>query len=141
MSEPRYQVAWPYLTVKILDGATGATTVVGYTEGGILPPTADAEDVKRLVAKGALREIPASENQQLAAEPKPTPKTGESSQPAALPGTADAPAKPAQPPAQASKAEWVAYAVAMRPEGVSEEGAKAKAEAMSKAELAAKFGA
>lgn len=47
---------------------------------------------------------------------------------------------PAKPAPNANKPEWVAYAVSQRAEGVSEEDARVKAEAMSKAELAAKYG-
>jgi hypothetical protein len=46
----------------------------------------------------------------------------------------------ARPSPSASKADWVAYAVAQRAEGVSEEDATAEAEAMTKADLIAAYG-
>lgn len=60
--------------------------------------------------------------------PGPQPQTGTTA--------AEAPAKPK---ANASKNDWVAYAVSVRPDGMSEEDAKASAEAKTRDELAAAF--
>lgn len=46
---------------------------------------------------------------------------------------------PAPPAPNANKPEWVAYAVAVRPDGVSEEDARAAAEATKKDDLVAKY--
>lgn len=51
-----------------------------------------------------------------------------------------APAPPAPPAPNATKPEWVAYAVIQRAEGVSEDDARAEADKLTKAELIAKYG-
>lgn len=130
----QYQVVWSYCTVKVVDAATGSLTIVGLGKDAILPPTANPDDVKRLLGKGAIVELgppepaaPAEPVKQPAPEVKPEVKP-------------EVEVKPKQPPTNASKAEWVAYAVAMRDEGVSEANAKADAEAMSKADLITVYG-
>lgn len=65
-----YRAAWPHVTVGILDEA-GSRTVVAFADGGILPPNADPEDVKRLVTKGALVEVEPAEAEPKAKEPEP----------------------------------------------------------------------
>lgn len=75
-----HRVAWPYANVRIIDPATGTTTVVGLVKDQPVPSIADPEDVKRLVTKGALvpfdpvaAPAPAPEP---AAEAKPAKATG-----------------------------------------------------------------
>lgn len=67
--QKQWRAAWPHVTVRIIDETTGAPTVVAFGEGGILPPSADPEDVKRLAAKGALVEVESTEP----AKPQPEP--------------------------------------------------------------------
>jgi len=50
----RYRTAWPHVTVKVMDEATGKPTVAAFGAGVIVPLSADPDDVKRLLAKGAL---------------------------------------------------------------------------------------
>jgi len=50
----RYRTAWPHVTVRIMDEPTGKKTVVAFGMDVIIPLSADPDDVKRLVAKGAL---------------------------------------------------------------------------------------
>lgn len=71
MSTLTYRVAWPYANVRIIDPATGTTTVIGLAKGGHVPPSADPQDVKRLVAKGALEAVEAAPVP--APEPAPEP--------------------------------------------------------------------
>lgn len=130
-----WRAAWPHVTVGILDEG-GSRTVVAFGEGGVLPPNADPEDVKRLAVKGALVEVEAAEPD------KPVEKTAATpvKEPDHEPQPVIAEPKLRAPQTNASKAEWVAYAVAMRDEGVSEANAKADAEAMSKADLITVYG-
>lgn len=124
----QYQVVWPYATVKLIDGATGQPTFRGFNEGSVLPLTADANDVKRLVGKGAVAAL------------------GEQAPPAVVlpdpePDVEPAPdVKPERPKDYAPKPEWVDYAVACRAGGVSEEDARVEAEGKPKADLITEFG-
>lgn len=132
-----YQAAWPHVLVKIIDEASGQPTVIAFAEGGTIPPSADPEDVKRLVVKGALVEVEAAEADKPAKETALRPVTSAPVAPAAA-KPAD---KPVAPQPNATRAEWIAYAVANRAAGVSESDAKAEAEAMpNKADLIAKYG-
>lgn len=129
MSGP-HQVVWPYATVKLIDAATGQSTVRGFAEGSVLPPNADAEDVRRLVAKGAVVSTAPT-------RPSPEPTTAPET-PALDPG--QDPGETGRPKDYASKPEWVDYAVSKRADDVSEEDARAVAELTSKADLIAEFG-
>ncbi len=46
------RVTAPYATVKVIDTPSGKPTVYGFYEGGILPPSADPENVANLVRRG-----------------------------------------------------------------------------------------
>lgn len=155
-----YVVTAPYVTLKVKD-LTGQEAVLGFYESGTLPDGANKDDVERLIRKGMVAESGTAEAD--LAAPAGTPKPGEppnvpvTEQPiAALPlaerqrlqqEAADkvaadaAKAKEgAAPSARASKDEWVDWAVAQRAEDVSEQDARAEAEAMTKNDLMAKYG-
>ena len=74
----RYRTAWPHVTIKIADPASGKKTVAALGMDVIVPSSADPEDVQRLLAKGALvAEADPSEPEpkpQLEPEPKAEPK-------------------------------------------------------------------
>ncbi|WP_229401921.1 hypothetical protein [Micromonospora okii] len=61
--------------------------------------------------------------------------------PATVPGTpgGGATASEGRPPVAASKADWVAYHVDQRPDDIDEATARAEAEAMTKADLVARY--
>jgi hypothetical protein len=104
-----WRAAWPHVTVRILDETTGQPTVVAFNDGGILPPSADPEDVKRLAAKGALVEVEPDEPAKPAREPEPA-KTGVFTGGAVQPEHATAKAsikepEPAKSPAKPSTAK------------------------------------
>ena len=120
------RVTAAYATVRVLDPATGAPTVVGFHQGGTFPDTADPENVESLVRSGYAEWVdkndgPADPGATIG-EPKPV-VTGD----------------PVRPADNANKPAWVDYAVAMRAEGVSEEHARAEAEATKKDDLIARF--
>jgi hypothetical protein len=50
----RFRTAWPHVTVKIMDEATGKPTIAAFGMDVIVPLSADPDDVKRLAAKGAI---------------------------------------------------------------------------------------
>jgi hypothetical protein len=118
-----YVVTAPYVTIKVTDDINGVVRREFYT-GGVVPSSADADNVARLLRKGMLAEV--------AAEPVPAPATEPPAEPPAEPGD--------RPKDYASKLEWVDYAVSKRADGVSEDDARAAAEAKSKADLIAEFG-
>jgi hypothetical protein len=47
----RARVTVAYATCKVVDPATGTTTVLGFYQGAPLPPNADPENVKSLVRR------------------------------------------------------------------------------------------
>jgi hypothetical protein len=124
VTTPPHRVVWAYVTLKVLDDASGKPTIRGLSEGGITPPSADPADIKRLAAKGALEPL------EVAAVAAPPPD----------PPTADPPLLDGRPKDYAPKQDWVVYAVSRRSDDVSEEDARAVAELTSKADLIAEFG-
>lgn len=48
----RARVTAAYATVRVLDPATNAPTVLGFHQGGTFPDTADPENVENLVRRG-----------------------------------------------------------------------------------------
>jgi hypothetical protein len=125
-----YKVTAPYVTCKVRDDL-GGESVRGFYEGGVLPASADPENVKILVEKGMVEKVTA---------PEPEPAT----EPAVLVDEdrddLDAEPAPDRPLVGASKADWVEFAVTQRADGVSEEDARVEAENSTKAELVARFG-
>lgn len=105
--------------------------------GELLPDWVTDFTLAALVGAGGIKAI-----EQAEPTPEPEPQlppvlstdSGIGLQPASI---TLAPAKPAP---NANKPEWVAYAVSLRPEDMTEEDAKAEAEAMSKADLIAMYG-
>lgn len=114
----RYIVTAPYVTLRVPSPA-GPPVLGGYYKDAVPPENAVAEDLERLAGKGMLEELKA-----------PVP---------AVEPDADAGLPPQRPADNANKPAWVDYAVAMRPEGVSEEDARAEAEATKKDDLIARF--
>ena len=121
----RYRVTAPYVTATLSD-ESGGDSVRGFYQGGILPSNVKKESAEILLAKGMVEDFD-SPAEVPPADPEPEP------------GKDAPPANPA-PPQAATKADWVAFAVAQRAEGVSEADAQAEAEAKSKADLIAEFG-
>lgn len=115
-----------YATCRVLDPATGAPTVLGFHQGGTFPDTADPDNVENLVRRGYAEWVDEADGP---ADPGAT--IGEPE----LVVTGD----PVRPADNALKPAWVDYAVAMRDEGVSEEDARAEAEATKKDDLIARF--
>jgi hypothetical protein len=129
MSTRRARVVVAYATVKLLDPISGKPAVAGFYQGAIFPPEADPENVASLVRR---------EYAEWVDEPEPDAPTSEPEPESETPPSGDAPTdRPAQ---AAPKGDWVAYAVSQRPEGMSEDDARASAEARTKAELIAEYG-
>jgi hypothetical protein len=165
VSTRRARVVVAYATVKLLDPISGKPAVAGFYQGAIFPPEADPDNVASLVrreyaewldedeaelVKG--QETDADKAQQAAAqqrldvadaaarqaegEPEPVTDDGQGDE------DDDQTSEPLtrRPRVNAAKEAWVDYAVSQRDEGVSEEDARAEAEAKSKAELVAEYG-
>jgi hypothetical protein len=154
----KHVVTAPYVTLKMKDQA-GATVLGEFYQGAPVPDTADPENVQRLVDKGMIAVV-GTPQADLLGVPAGTPIPGEppnvavTEQPvASLPlaerlrrqreaaeGSEDQ-QEPAGPPRRnASHADWVAYAVSQRADGVSEEQARADAEPKARDELIAEYG-
>ena len=121
----RYRTAWPHVTVKIMDEATGKPTVAAFGAGVIVPLSADPDDVKRLTAKGAL-----------VAEPDPVTEKADADRRLAVKVKADAAAK-AKADAQAKadkEAEEAAAAKAAADTKAAEEKAAVAKPAAGKAD-------
>jgi hypothetical protein len=151
-----YKVLWPYVTIKVRGDA--GLVLREFYAGAPVPENADPDDRARLLRKGAIVEEGTPEAE-LVAVPAGTPIPGEppnepvTEQPvvsgavdervaralaaADKVSTTDAGGRPKD---YASKPEWVDWAVSQRPEDVSEEDARAQAEAKTKADLVAEYG-
>lgn len=146
------KVLWPYITLKVR-GDTG-TVIREFYAGALVPDNADPADRDRLVRKGALVDEDAPEA--ALAVPAGTPIPGEppnvlvAEQPVvATPFTervqaqtdlAPAGQRADRPAGNASTAVWLEYAVANRPEDMSEAEAREVYGEKTRAELAAEFG-
>jgi hypothetical protein len=146
----------PYITVKCRDDVAGGMIIREFYQGGVLPDGADPDNVKRLEESGMVADqdtpeadvmgVPAGTP--IPGEPPNVPVT-ETAQGSALPpdvrmanaleaaGLASTGGRPGR---NDSKAAWVDYAVSQRPDDMSEEDARAEAEAKSKADLIAQYG-
>lgn len=127
-----YRVTAPYVTVKVSAAPGAALTTLGFYRDMLLPGNVDTESAELLVTKGMVEKIAAPAA--AAVDPasyQPDPTGAEIS---------SSPAEPVRPERNASKADWVTFAVSQRAEGISEEQAKADAEAMTKADLATLYG-
>lgn len=158
-----YVVVAPYVTLKCRD-IRGGLQVLEFYQGATVPEEADAESLKSLLDKNMVAEV-GSEDADLAATGKPLAEAKREK--AAADARVEAEAKLAgkastartastsddtsdevaadttingRPKASASKEEWVTYAVDQRGDLVSEEDARAAAEAKTKADLVAEFG-
>lgn len=118
-----YQVTAPYVTVRVPD-STGTPTTLGYYEDAFLPDSVDRESVDLLIRKGMVAEVADA----VAAPEEPEPSGPVGSLDSMRPSKAD------------PKELWVVYAATQRPEGTSEADARVQAEALTKAELIAKYG-
>lgn len=159
------RVTAAYATVKILDPSSGSWSVRGFYQGGVLPESADPEDVERLVRREYAEwadEIPGPADpgatideaaRYTAPEPvaEPVAETTASDQADTAEATAaaeadqdDADTAPTRPAQSDSKAAWVDYVVAYRTADItddaSEADARADAEAMTKADLIKQYG-
>jgi len=128
-----YRVTKPYVTCKVRDDL-GGESVRGFYEGGVLPASADPENVKILVEKGMVEKVDAPNAEAVQPDARPPAESvvetdGDDEQ-----------LEAERPPVGAPKADWVAWAVAQRADGVSEDDARAEAENSTKAELVAKHG-
>lgn len=121
----RYVVTAPYVTVKVRT-QQDAVVLGEFYKGAVLPESALREEVERLLGKDMLAE----QGEQAWAGP---PADG------AKPPVEEPDGDPVRPADNANKPAWVDYAVAMRAEGVSEEDARAEAEATKKDDLIARF--
>jgi hypothetical protein len=135
-----YRVTAPYVTVNVLGPDGESATMLGFYKGAILPGHVDPESARRQVAKGMVEEFDAAEpgidsddvveGQQAVSDEGQKGDPESDAAPAAL---------LARPAANGSKADWLAYAVQQRAEGVSEDDARAELEPLTKAELIARF--
>jgi hypothetical protein len=148
-----YVVTAPYVTLRIKDNNTGSHVLTGYYAGATVPEDVHPVDLDRHLQKGMVSET-GTDQAELLGVPAGTPVPGEppnvpvTEQPAVnLPteerlrrATEAAAGTDARPKDYASKAAWVDYAVAQRSPDVSEENARAEAEALTKPELVARYG-
>lgn len=143
------KVLWPYITLKVRSDA-GGTVLREFYAGAVVPDNADPDDRDRLVRKGALVEEDSPEAE--LAVPAGTPVPG---QPPNVPVTEAAGGplserlqvpeskgdeKSGRPAGNASQAAWLDYAVANRPEGMSEEDAIDAYGSKTRNELIEEFG-
>lgn len=149
-------VVAPYITLKVRDAVTGGVTIREFYQGGVIPDEADPDNVARLVEQGMLAEQDSVEAQVMGVpagtpipgEPPNVPVTEEASGPmlphdVRMANALDAAGQvnvSGRPKDYASKPEWVEYAVSRRTEGMSEDDARAEAEAKSKQDLIAEYG-
>ena len=119
-----------YGTVRVVDPATGGPSIRGFYQGAVFPAAADPEDVERLVRRGYAEWVDEDEP----ARPEDPDAAIDNGSPTPAVDADDGLA-PQRPGDSASKAAWVDYAVACRNDGVSEQEARAAAEAMTKADL------
>ena len=133
----RHQVVWE--KCAFTHPKTDKETILN--RGELLPEWVSDFTVQALTGAGAIRAV-----EQL--DPPPTSPAPDPEHQLPPVVTADggvqlpppSPVTLAKPAAGASKPDWVAYAVSQRAEDVSEESARAEADAMSRATLAAKYG-
>lgn len=118
------QITGPYATAQM--NTPGGREIRALAAGAVLPADVTAGHARHLIDVGLaeLVNVGAAQDAYGAGE------TGQ-----AATSTGDA-----KPTSRSSKEEWVIYAVAQRPEGMSEEEARAEADATSKNELMAKYG-
>jgi hypothetical protein len=157
MSAPRRaRILAAYATVKINDPISGKPTVAGFYEGAVLPPEADLENVASLVQRDyaewldsdEAKAVDTAEAEAEKAQDDAAKQRADEADAALAKAEADrapteepeVPVANGKPAQSAPKADWVAYAVSQRDEGVSEQDAQAEAEAMSKADLIAQYG-
>jgi hypothetical protein len=114
-----YVVTSPYVTFRAPNNL-GQEVVTERYQGAPVPADANREDVERLLRKKMIGE--ADKPQPAAAPSERVPEDG-----------------PTKPTGNASKADWVEWAVANRADNVSEADARAEAEAATKADLAKRF--
>ena len=164
-----YRVCAPYVTVRMAMAA-GGETVLGFYEGGTLPEASVQESVDSLLAKGMVEETdgPTPEEQaaedaevekkvaenakkvaeEVAAEDakkaeeraKKAEEKAAATRPDADYDEDDAPKAANRPRVNASKEEWVTYAVAQREDGTSEADARAELDGWSKNDLINEYG-
>lgn len=154
----KYVVTAPYVTFRAKDSAGGSILREMY-QGGTLPDNADPNNVERLLEKKMIAEV-GSQEADLLGVPAGSPIPGE---PPNVPVTEQSPAyvdqqarlqraqdavdqadrtdqRGGRPRVNASKEDWVEYAVTQRAESVSEDDARVEAQALSKSDLIAKSG-
>lgn len=129
----KHQVVWPKLAVTNPKG--GEEQIV--KRGDMLPDWVD--DFTRFVLAGSGGVKAVETPDPALTETTPEPVRLQEHKPTG--GTETAEEVDGRPKDYAPKPEWVAYAVSRRPEGVSEEDARAEAEGKSKADLITQYGA
>ena len=142
-----YRVCAPYVTVSVIQ-AGGGETVLGFYEGGTLPPNSKTESVESLLAKGMVEKAEDLPDYEEPEQAKPTntievtpPKEPEKADAETdKPDAAESVFADRPPKVNASKEEWVNFAVSQREGEESEEDARAYAENRSKADLIAEYG-
>jgi hypothetical protein len=158
MDAAAFVVVDHYVTLKVRD-QIGAFQVRGFNEGGTVKrDDIDDESLRHHLDNGQL--APVGSDRARFAAPAGTPKPGEppnvpvtetpvatlslderiARQAEAADAAEDAAERGGRPGVRAPKEDWVAFAVSKRPEGQSEEDARAVAEGKSKADLVAEFG-
>lgn len=119
------RIVGPFATATM--GTPDGRQVRSLAQGAILPGDVTAGQARHLIDVGLAELVTAQDVGAVDETDQPT-------------GQATTPTGETRPTSRSSKDDWVAYAVSQRAEDVSEEDARAEAEATSKNELMAKYG-
>lgn len=147
----RHQVVWAKLSVT--NPANDEETILA--KGAVLPTWVTAFTLFALTGAGAIKAVEELDPALLALDPEPVrlpehqlppvvDATNGMTPPAPAGGDSTTEAtgavtEPVRPRANASKADWVTYAVAVRPDGMSEQDAREAAESKNRDDLVAAF--
>jgi hypothetical protein len=127
------RIVGPYATAMM--GTPDGRQVRALNEGALLPNDVTAGHARHLIDVGLAEVIDAAPARRASrGAPTQTPEGAQTPD-------SDQPNEPGDRPVKADpKPAWVEYAVSQRPEGQSEEDARAEAEAKSKADLVTQYG-
>ena len=125
------RIVGPFATAPM--GTPDGRQIRSLARGAVLPGDVSAGQARHLIDVGLAELVKAESAQDVGT-------VAETDQTTAQATTTTPAAGDTRPTSRSTKDEWVTYAVTQRPEGTSEEDARAAAEATSKNELMATYG-